>query len=119
MIGISTKVYDLNGFVTFNSTKVRMNTSVDMSRRVNKQKTLDGGAFTSDFGYTPVDRDYNITLLGISREELDILKNIVELHSESVITTREGAFNCILSLVKQFDIRNGETKIKLQVTGVA
>lgn len=95
MIGISTLVYDPNGFIILNeSTESSLNVS---SRRVSRVATLDGGATLTDSGFTDSDKTFNISVLDISKEDAEILRTIYELYPLVRVSTKTGAYVGVIS----------------------
>ena len=108
MIGISTVLFDLNGHVELLNANILNPNTVQMTRRVNKTKTLDGGVFVSDFGYNASDENIEVVAHSLSKEVVELLKNILRFHSRLILTTVDGAFYCILSNIRHF---NNETNM--------
>lgn len=116
MIGISTKLFDLEGFVIFPTSSLQAEDDVVMSRRVSATKTLDGGSFVSDFGYSVTDDVIAVTIPKILEADFLKLKNIIELHSAIVVTSDRGAFACVPTTLT---LANGTAVLGLVVSGVA
>lgn len=116
MIGISTRLYDPEGFVLLQVADISNNDDVSLSRRVSSVKTLDGGSYTSDFGYAQTDDDIVVTLPNVSLDISDKLSNMLKLHSKLVVSTSRGAFECISKTLVQ---RSGDLTMTFAVIGTA
>jgi len=95
MIGISTLVYDLNGFRIFPDEILdpqKSNENLKWSRRVSRTATLDGGVAVYDTGYAPGDRDITIRVPGGPREIVDWMAYMAKTYTEIVISTDESVF---------------------------
>lgn len=111
MIGISTQTFDVNGSMLL--------TNVDdasgappASRRVTRKATLDGNADIEDMGSSHADRTFVIRARGLSREEYDKLKLLVESYPLLDITTAEGVFECAPERISN---NNGVTNLRLLI----
>ena len=116
MIGISTVVFDLEGFIVIPSHKLKGDNEIMLSRRVSSTKTLDGGVFVSDFGYAPTDDNISVVAIGVPLDDIRKLKDIIKLHSLLRITTKEGAFICVMQTMHH---QNNELTIELLKKGIA
>lgn len=98
MIGLSTKLYDLNGFDVFTRHELsELDTKID--RRVTTTKTLDGGSYVSDGGYSDSDKTFVFKLRGLSKKRFNNLVQIAKLHSRIFLATEEGAFECVIKQI--------------------
>jgi len=97
MIGISTQLYDVEGEFYFYAEDLLTNslTTADVVKRLSKVRTLDGGVFIDDAGYSPGDVDLVVTVRDPSRELYLRLKRVFVYHSFVVVTSAEGNFLCV------------------------
>jgi len=116
MIGISTRLYDLDGSVEIPMSNLETKTNASGSRRVSKSKTLDGGVFVSDFGYSAADEDMYVVTIGLSKLCVEKLFHILKYHSEVVVATDGGVFLGVISKILQ---NNNKTTISITISGVA
>jgi len=115
MIGISTKLFDLDGVDVFFDKDIK-DLSNKVDRRVSTTATLDGGSYVSDQGYSDSDKQLNFKILNISKVRYENLVRIAKLHSRVYVCMSEGAFECV---IKQIYISNAEVSINIIVVGVA
>ena len=95
MIGVSTRVYDLNGAMVFNDKDLDIkyqNANLDIKRRMSRTATLDGGVSVYDTGYAAGDRDITIRCPAAPRDVLDFMAYLVQTYNEITVTTEESAF---------------------------
>lgn len=96
-VSFSTKLFDLDGLVEL--VGAVNPTDASLSRRVSSTPTLDGSAFVSDVGYAVADREFNYSLKGNSKEFVDNVIRIAQLHSRLILCTSEGAFEVVIKSV--------------------
>lgn len=99
MIGLSTLVYDLNGYMILKESPDTI--FPNTTRRVNRSATLDGNSIISDFGHSVSDGTYIIKLRDLIKADRDKLKNIVESYSLLRLSTKQG---CMLGVIKSLDV---------------
>lgn len=95
MIGISTRVYDLNGAMVFGDDEIDAKyqlTNTDVKRRMSRTATLDGGVSVYDTGYAVGDRDITVRVPAASREKVDFMVYLAKTYNEVIVTTPESAF---------------------------
>jgi len=114
MISFSTELFDLDGFVIFN-TAVSIDSDT-ITRRVNSTPTLDGASFITDAGYSATDRAFGYSIVGQSKSVVDNVVRIAKYHSRLVLCNEEGAFTVI---IKSVFYRDGKLKINFISAGVA
>lgn len=92
MIGLSSITVDTAGSLVIVTagigTKYR-----DVSRRVTRTATLDGGCAIYDNGFSDSDRDISVNITNASRTIVDFIERLIRLYSRIVITTDDGAFS--------------------------
>ena len=116
MIGLSTQLFDLDGFDVFKSNEVtELNTKVE--RRVSTTPTLDGGSYVSDQGYSDSDKTFNFKVRYLSKSRFDNLVQIAKLHSRVYLCTSEGAFECVIKQI--YKDNKGDTNFNIIVVGGA
>ena len=64
---------------------------IDKTPRVSRSKTLDGGAFISNMGFSHGDRDLKI-VARINKQQEWILNSIVENSEQLIFATKDGVF---------------------------
>lgn len=110
MIGISTPLFDLLGHVTIH--ELPTSEMDQITRRVNRQKTLDGGVVINDGGYSAGDRDIVIQWRVSNELMLRKAQRMVRLYPQLTVTTRNGAF---VAAPERIDVRDGVAVLKLLV----
>lgn len=91
MISISSKTYDINGNEYFN--KIASNTNFgNLTRRVNRTKTLDGSSVINDKGYTDADRTFDVYITDPSEDVVDNIRRMFKAYPLMIVATREGVF---------------------------
>lgn len=114
-VGLSTKLFDLDGFLLFRNNLLNQG-ALDISRRVSSSATLDGGSFVSDNGYSDSDRTFTINVVGLTESEIGNIARLVKLHSRFFLCHREGAFEVI---VKSANYARGVLRLSLLTVGAA
>ena len=106
MIGIGTKLFDIDGSFAFQNNQMALNdiNTATAKRRLSKVKTLDGGVFIDDSGYAVGDNDINVTVVNPSESLYQKLKNIFVYHGYVYITSIDGNFLCVPS---DISMKNG------------
>lgn len=99
MISISTIDYDLAGSIAFDSHQDFR----DNRARVNRQKTLDGGAFINHSGFSDGDMTFNINQK-ITEDQAAIIWYIFQSYTFLHIATGDGFFKGVIESLK---INNG------------
>jgi hypothetical protein len=90
MIGLGTPLFDLDGHMVLMELP---NTDLgEARRRVNRQKTLDGGVVVNDSGYATGDRTINIRWRIRSLEQYRAVERLVKLYPRLTAATSEGCF---------------------------
>lgn len=91
MISISTPTFNPEGNVYLHrageGTKLP-----DSSRRVSRIKTLDGGCYVYDAGFSAADSNITIVADSPSGDDVNKLKDICELNETVIVSTRVGCF---------------------------
>jgi hypothetical protein len=95
MIGISAKVFDLDGARIYDT-----NRSTDMqnrggSRRASRVATLDGGVSVYDMGYADSDRDITVEVNNPSIEAIEFAEYITRTYTEVTVTIEDGAYSVV------------------------
>lgn len=112
MIGISTKLFDLNGFDVFSRKEV-VELATKVERRVSTTPTLDGGSYVSDGGYSDSDKFFTFKVKNLSKIRFDNLIQIAKLHSRINLCTDEGAFECVIKQI--YKSHNGDANFNIIV----
>lgn len=109
IIALSTLDFDLNG-----ARVVRQDAGADLdnrnvSRRMTRTATLDGGCVVYDTGYAPADRTINVrTDMG----HLEWLQRIVRLYSQVRVCTAYGAF---IGAPRRCNIQNSQANLEILI----
>ena len=90
MISVSSPMFDINGNAVIRGASRQG--VFDISRRVNRIATLDGGAAFNDFGYSESDRVLTIEWAPSKRDRVDNLRRMVRQYSRLLISCKEGMF---------------------------
>ena len=110
MISISAPIYDPSGVVRIQDAPA---SDIDtVRRRVNRQRTLDGGVVVNDGGFAHGDRDLRVTWRPKSSAEYASVQRLVRLYPQLIVSTREGVFRCAPSSLES---RSGEATLSLMV----
>ena len=116
MIGIGTLLFDVDGHKVIHDEQLKTPEETVLSRRTSSTKTLDGGAFVSDFGFAVTDNDIVVIAFDLSKDEVDDYKRMIRLHSKFVVCNTDGAFHCVLSTVAY---NSNELTLRFLVVGDA
>jgi hypothetical protein len=102
MIGLSTPIFDIDGDFIFYANNLIIDdlTNTTVERRINKVKTLDGGVFIDDSGYTAGDIDIVISVRNPDEILFINLRNLFLYHSFVTIITAEGNYSCVPYTIK-------------------
>jgi len=92
---ISTQIYDLNGWVYLTGVKLNNSNTRSRQRRVNRNKTLDGGVYLDDLGYAHGDRTVTLAV-DVDETTENKLTNIIENHALVWLSLTEGAFTAAI-----------------------
>lgn len=115
MLGISTLTIDPFGAQLLTLKPGTANLG-DTSRRISRVATLDGGASVLDGGYTVTDRTISVDLADQTRETIDALKYLFQVHSMLIVCTEDGAFR---AAPERISINGQSARMSLLVAGVA
>jgi hypothetical protein len=83
-----------------------------ITRRVSRQKTLDGGVVVNDGGFAHGDRTLGVRFKPRSEAEYESVARLVRLYPEIVVSKRDGVFR---AAVQSLNLRNGEADLILLV----
>jgi hypothetical protein len=109
-IVLSSRVFDLDGFVALN---VQADSQMfDKVRRVSRSATLDGGAFITDFGYTDSDRTLTFNVNRLSRDDIVAVERLMRTYSEIGVSTYDGFY---VGTMSGTSIRNGRMVLTILV----
>lgn len=64
----------------------------DVTRRVNRVATLDGGAVFNDFGFTESDRTIELRWTPVSAEQEASVVRLVKFYPKLTVATQDGLF---------------------------
>ena len=95
ILHLTTPTFDEDGSLDLQySPNSRLN---NVSRRVTKTATLDGGSTIVDLGHSPSDNDLYIEVLAISDTDLTTLRRLVTSYPLLNISTKDGHFSGVVS----------------------
>lgn len=97
-ICLSTKTFDLNGYVHLFNIDLSTSDTRSRTRRVSRFATLDGGAYIDDAGYSHGDRTITAIMTG-TESIFDALVYLIENYGSMWISLPDGAFTGSLSRV--------------------
>lgn len=100
LVSITSKLFDYSGDYLFQINPLRSQFS-DLSRRVSRVATLDGGALIVDNGYSPSDSTFNIVPENVTVELRTGLRRLAQIHSEIIVCVSEGAFLGVISAIDE------------------
>lgn len=101
MIGITTQLFDLLGGLMIPSENIKNRVNRGKARRASSVKTLDGGSYTLDFGYSVTDDNLILEFINLDNADVSRLERMIELHSRIWICSAEGAFLCLFKGLKK------------------
>ena len=90
MIHLSAPLYDPLGHVGIDN--LPASELGDVTRRVNRSKTLDGGVAINDGGYSAGDRTFRVRWKIRSADQFQQVQRMVQLYSLLTVITTEGVF---------------------------
>ena len=109
-IGISTPTFDIQGNLLFKAT-ISSTELKNLTRRVSRTATLDGGVSIIDSGYADGDRTFNITA-DLTETECDRLEYLIKNYSEVILAVPEGIFSVNLKSLQNF---HGNIRLEILV----
>ena len=110
MIALAAPTYDPLGHIVL---RVMPTSDLgEVSRRVNRVATLDGGSVTNDFGATAADRNMRLRWRVRSESELRAVQRLVRFHPSITVSCREGLFRAAPASVSE---SGGEGTIDLLI----
>lgn len=95
---ISTQLYDLNGWVYLDRVKLSNSNMRSMQRRVTRNKTLDGGVYIDDLGYSHGDRTVTIST-DVDATIESTLDNIIQNHALIWLSIADGIYTAAIQSV--------------------
>ena len=101
MVAIIAKTFDLSGVLSLG--KVRQ-TAPEVTRRVSRTKTIDGGVTIQDSGSSQGDRTFVLNIDSIDKVTADKATYLTENYSELYLATEEGYF---IGVIERFYIKTG------------
>lgn len=110
MIGISTPSFDTLGDLLLEPFGDRTEADT-LSRRVNKEQTLDGDVSLEDRGYTPGDRTLRY-VLPYDEGQAEILRRLIRSYPRLLVSTREAVFE---TAPTRFQLGPSEIRVTLEV----
>ncbi len=98
MIALSTITFSLTGHLILQESSASIFS--DLSRRVSKTATLDGGVLLTDLGYSEGDREFKLELLTEDSTSILALKRLVEAYSLLYLSCKEGVYKGVIANLK-------------------
>lgn len=96
MIGIASRTFDLDGDFIFHLKDYNIGNDLDGgSRRVTRTKTLDGGVYVNDNGYTAGDKTITILLTTPIKSIVESLIELLKNHGEVTISMNDEVLLCV------------------------
>ena len=94
MIAFASVDFDISGHFYFADSDIDTSQQAhrDITRRVSRTKTLDGGVYILDSGVSVGDKDITILIKQPTHEDILTLKTAVNLHSEFNVSTNDGNY---------------------------
>ncbi len=90
LIGLAARTYDPEGALVL---PWRDGTNAgDLTRRVSRTRTLDGGVAVTDRGHAPGDRTVVVSFLGESQARIEWAKRLLRLHGNVTVSLPDGCF---------------------------
>jgi len=114
MISLSAPVFDPQGSVQV--TASANSTIGDISRRIRKRQTLDGGVVVIDRGHSFGDSTWTIVVDNVSKAVSDKLERMLRIYQTLTLVTPQGAF---IVAPSTFSFKNGSASMKIEVIGAA
>ncbi|WP_301585021.1 hypothetical protein [Halomonas alkaliantarctica] len=89
-IGLAARGYDPSGALLLPHRDG--STLGDISRRVSRVRTLDGGVSVTNRGHSPGDRTITLSFSGMPHALVEQARRMVRLHSFVTVSTPDGCF---------------------------
>lgn len=93
MIALNALVFDPLGSVTLD--ELPSSEMSEVSRRVNRAKTLDGGIAINDGGFSHGDRTFSVRWRIKSEADFERVQRMARLYSRVHVATRQGLFRAV------------------------
>jgi hypothetical protein len=110
MIGLSAPLYDPDGAIGLQ--EMASSELYNLTRRVNRTKTLDGGVAVSDGGHSAGDRNLVVRWRVRGEAQYRAVQRLARLYPRLTVATREGVFEVAPESVQ---LRSGEGELRLLV----
>ena len=111
MIYLAAPTFDLDGCLAL--TRGRIDDPLDLSRRVSRTATLDGGAELTDLGFTHADRTLRVTAPHVSQADAERAAYLLQTYPTLIVATPTG---CFLAAPEGMSVRGGALSLTLLVT---
>lgn len=111
MISICARTFDLLGDFLFTNYYIDVSSDdIDaISRRVTRTKTLDGGVYINDNGYTASDKEVAVTLMHQTKSEALLLRDLIANHGEVTISRNDEVLLCV---PESYSYRGGNVRMR-------
>ncbi|KGE78277.1 hypothetical protein [Halomonas salina] len=95
VIGLAARAYDPEGALVL---PWRDGTNVgDLTRRVSRTRTLDGGVAVTDRGHAAGDRTLTVSLEGRTISVVERVRRLLRLHGQVTVSLDDGCYTATLS----------------------
>jgi hypothetical protein len=111
MIYLAAPTFDLSGLLVL--PRGRLDDPLDLTRRVSRTATLDGGAELTDLGFTHADRTLRISAAHVTPAEAEAAAYLLETYPTLIVATSTG---CFLAAPEGMSVRGGTLSLTLLVT---
>ena len=111
MIYLAAPTFDLSGLLAL--PRGRLDDPLDLSRRVSRTATLDGGAELTDLGFTHADRTLRVMVPHVTRADAERAAYLLENYPTLMVATAAGLF---LAAPEGMSVRGGTLNLTLLVT---
>jgi hypothetical protein len=99
VISLAAQTYDLNGAIMLRNVRLDTSGLFNLSRRVNRSATLDGGAYIDDLGYSDGDRAVDVVLADPTEAQADTLEYLIRNYGILTVVLPDGAYEGAISAV--------------------
>ena len=110
MIALNAITYDPLGSITLR--ELPTSNLHDLRRRVNRQRTLDGGVVVNDGGFAHGDRTFTVRWRVLSEAQAESVRRMIRLYPQVRVSSKDGMFRAAMQDVA---IVGGEGSLSLLV----
>jgi hypothetical protein len=110
MLTLNAPVMDVSGSVTLRP--LPTSDMDEITRRLNRVPTLDGGAVVNDSGHSPADRTFRVRWKITNEAQFRSVQRLVRFYTVLTVSRRDGVFRAAPRSVTQ---RRGEGDLELLI----